>query len=107
MAEQSTKSNYPVFVLMSGYLIGIFLWRVLMRGGEWPLSPSHYLSMGLTLGLVIGVYGIGGKVMQAERGTNRETMATALYWLGLIAGVLTLLIRFTSDAAWWTGHLTN
>jgi hypothetical protein len=30
-----------------------------------------------------------------------------LFWFGLIAGVGSLLIRFTGDAAWWTGHLRN
>ena len=29
----------------------------------------------------------------------------SIFGLGVAAGIITLLVRFTSDHAWWTGHL--
>jgi len=37
---------------------------------------------------------------------SRATFATVLFWCALGAGVGSLLIRFTSESAWWTGHLS-
>jgi lipid-A-disaccharide synthase-like uncharacterized protein len=105
-ANQQGKSVPTVFWFISIYLIVRFLWAVLVPGGEWPVSPSHYISMGIDLLLLVALFGLRSRLSEVPDNSRRAT-ATILFWFGVVAGVGLLLIRFTSDAAWWTGHLTN
>ena len=36
---------------------------------------------------------------------TRNRMPQWLFWIALVCGLGLFAIRFTSDAAWWTGHL--
>ena len=100
--------NYIVFIVGSIYLIATFLWRLFVRGGEWPLSPGHYVSMLLTVVIAATLIAMRPRLMEgfAEEPSKQKT-ATTLFTLAMVAAVGSLLIRFTSTAAWWTGHLTN
>ena len=82
-----------LFFLVSCLLIGDFLYSVLVPAHEYPMRAEQVLTIGLDLGLVIGLFGL------------RDQGPKPLFWTAMIAGVCLLLIRFTSDAAWWTGHL--
>lgn len=100
-------STWAIFVLAACYLVFLFVWRILMPGGEWPPPPMHLVSMGLDVVLVAVVFILRFR-MSGHLGENpsRATLAPILFWCGLGAGIGSLLIRFTSDAAWWTGHLS-
>lgn len=101
-------SAWIFFLIFSGYLILTFLYRVFVPGGGWPLSPWHYISMGLTALLIAGLVAQRSIVSGAlQTDDPRHRWIGSLFWCGLIAGGGSLLIRFTSDAAWWTGHLNN
>jgi hypothetical protein len=82
-----------LFFVVSLYLIGTFLWRVLVEAHEYAMRTEQMLTIGLDLLMVIGLFGI------------RAHGPKPLFWIAMVAGVGLLLIRFTSDAAWWTGHL--
>ena len=34
----------------------------------------------------------------------RARLATILFWTALLAGIIMIVLRLTSDSAWWTGH---
>jgi hypothetical protein len=92
MAESAGGAKAPItFPVIACLLIVDCLWRLVAPGGLWPVSPWHYLSMGVDLLLLIAPPYIrwGGW----------------LFGLGVGAGVIMLLLRFTSEHAWWTGHL--
>lgn len=99
---------WPLFLAVSGVLILRFLWAVLVTGGGWPLSPVHYMAMAADLGMTVGVIGVRAQLMAGGGPEeDRRRIVAVLFPLALIAGAGLLLIRFTSDAAWWTGHLYN
>lgn len=82
-----------LFFVLSCLLIGNFLYCMLVPAHEYGAAAEEMLTVGLNLLMVIGLFGI------------RAQGPEPLFWTAVVAGVGLLLIRFTSDSAWWTGHL--
>ena len=79
--------------VVAGLLIASFLWRTLTAAHEYPMRSEQVMTMLIDLGLIVGLYG------------TRQRLPKALFWCALVAGIGLFLIRLTSDASWWTGHL--
>jgi len=77
-----------------------------LPGGDWPLPPAHYVAMGTDLLLLLAVVGIGLKLFRSPD-DPRSASASLLLAVGVVSGLGLLGIRFTSEAAWWTGHFRN
>ena len=98
MAEQSVKSedrSELILMLVAVLLIGSFLWRLLVPASEYPVRSVQVLTMGFDLALIAGLIGL----------RSRAPKLRVLFWIALAAGIGLFVIRFTSDASWWTGHL--
>ncbi len=107
-ATQQPGSIWYFFLFFCAYLILRFLSGLFIPGGEWPLSPAHYLSMAIDLGLLAGVFGARSQLFaKLPEMDTRRPIAGILFVAAVISGVGLLLIRFTSDQAWWTGHLQD
>jgi hypothetical protein len=104
MDESSrSRQNTLVIFLMAAVLIWGFISAVTIPAGEFPPSPYHLFIMGLDAVMTL----LLAALVMAERGappSARKTGAMVLGGLGVLAGAAQLLIRFTSDHAWWTGH---
>lgn len=110
MAEPSPvhTGHWRVFQALSAFLIFNFVWAVMVPGGEWPVPPYHYLTMALDVGLLIALVIVrGGTVGSMAPDDPRRGTGQSLFWTAAICSILLLAIRFTSEAAWWTGHLQN
>jgi hypothetical protein len=114
MAAQykSGQKSWPLLCCISIYVILRFLSAVFLRGGSWPLPPWHYVAMITDVVLLVMLIVLNSNVNAAftledrsNPANSRRTLQGFLFWFGVIAAVGLLLIRFTSDAAWWTGHL--
>jgi len=105
---RQNQANWRVYIFVSIYLAIRFLWGVFVPGGEYPMPPWHYVSMGVDLVLLICVLMLRSRLFP-ELGANdpRTTWANVLFGVGLVSGIGLLAIRFTSNAAWWTGHLRS
>jgi hypothetical protein len=75
--------------------IGTFGYRVLVPAYEMPLRMAQVSSMLFDAFMVAGLVALG------LSGRSRSP----LFWMALAAGIGLMLIRFTSNEAWWTGHL--
>jgi hypothetical protein len=98
MAEQTYKSENRselTLMLIAALLIGSFGWRLLVPASEYPVRSVQVLTMGFDLALVAGLIGL----------RSRAPKLRVLFWIALAAGIGLFVIRFTSDASWWTGHL--
>lgn len=94
-----------VFWLLSIYIIGTFLWRAFVPGGEWPRPPTRFITIAIDL-LSVGIL-IRLKVqLSAEKkpGKRISTAGIVLFWIALLAGLGVLAIRLQDDASWATGH---
>ncbi len=94
---------YQFFVL---WLLVRFVWSLVVPGGSWPLPPEHYIDMALDLAMLLVVIFLRVR-MFATPDDPRRAFANLLCVVGVVSGLGLLGIRFTSKAAWWTGHLTQ
>jgi nicotinamide riboside transporter PnuC len=94
-AADHSSSNWLLFLTLSVYLIGTFLWRTLTKAHESPLRTMQLMTMGLDAVAIIGLIGLNARLSKAK----------PLFWIALIAGLGLFAIRFSDDASWWNGHL--
>ena len=89
------KSDNGVFFFISAATIGTFLWRVIVPASEMPLRMAQVSAM------VFDTFMLAGLVALGLSGRSRHPV----FWVALFAGIGLFLIRFTSNEAWWSGHL--
>ena len=107
-ATQQPGSIWYFFLFFSVYLILRFLSGLFIPGGSWPLPPAHYMAMGIDLGLLVGVVVARSQLFAKLPPRDRKRdIAGILFVAAVISGVGLLLIRFTSEQSWWTGHLRD
>jgi hypothetical protein len=85
-------SPIPGF-LVACVLIGLFTYRLTVPAHESPLLPELVLTIVFDAAMVVGLV-----VMRAR-------IAAPLFWAALVAGVGLFVIRMTSEASMWNGHL--
>ena len=104
MAEAKTsKQNAMVAVFMSVVLIGGAILALIIPAGEFPPQFYQYFEMGLDALMVVLLVIIVATLGSSPAGGMR-TAATIMGPIGVVAGLVKLGIRFTSDHAWWTGN---
>jgi len=98
--------NWNILRIIGGYMMLLLLWRVFVPAHEYSMRTEQVLDIVINIGLIVGVVGTF-KALSNDFAPDDSRWATAklFYWGGLSAGIVMLLIRFTSNAAWWTGHL--
>jgi hypothetical protein len=105
-STSSSSRNWTIFRVISAYMILLFLWRVFVPAHEYSMRTAQVLDIAINILLLVGLVSLKRQLdREFEADDSRWSFARPLYRGGLIAGVLMLLIRLTSDAAWWTGHL--
>ena len=106
MAEVARAKRAPTAgLIVAAFLILDCLWRLFTRGGPWPVPPWHYISMLFDLILL-------GSVVAALMTRPAPAANAPLYVRngglllggGIVAGIILIGLRLTSDHAWWTGH---
>ena len=105
-APATSPRNWYLYLFICFFLIAQLLWRLFVVAHEYPDRATQVLEMVLDAAMVVAVFGLRGQVLAAmPEGDGRKGLVQALFVAAAIAGVGMFLIRFTSDAAWWTGHL--
>jgi hypothetical protein len=94
-AAPAQKSRSGAFYFITLATIATFAYRVLVPANEFPLKMAQVSSMMFDAFMVAGLvaFGLDGRSRQL------------LFWVAIAAGIGLILIRFTSNEAWWTGHL--
>jgi hypothetical protein len=107
MAESAGATRASITLpAIACLLIADCVWRLVTPGGPWPVSPWRYLSMGVDLLLLAGLIALWRSYpAPTPDAPPHVRWGGSLFGLGIAAGVIVLLLRFTSDHAWWTGHL--
>jgi hypothetical protein len=76
----------------------------------WGTLAGHalwnYVSMGVDLLLLIGLVALWRSYpAPTPDAPPHVRWGSWLFGLGVAAGIIMLLLRFTTEHAWWTGHL--
>jgi hypothetical protein len=96
-----------IFFMLCIYLVGIFLYRVLIPGGEYDSRIVVYLTIGLDL-ICLAVLIPSKKAAEREVVTRQqEVLITTVFVIALIAGLGSLAIRLNGNASFWTGHFRH
>jgi hypothetical protein len=107
MSDAGEAAGKPrtIFLVVAFYLICIFLWRFVAPAHEYPSRTLQVVTMAFDLLAVVGLIGLRVQTARSYPADDAvRTMAAALFWIALAAGIGLFAIRLSSDAAWWTGH---
>jgi len=107
MPDSSSAKPMPwtTFRVIAALLIVTFVYRLSIPSHEYDSRGVVILDIVLNIGLLVGLFGTKRTLSQKAPDDDRWQVGTPLYWAALTSGVGLLLIRFTSDSGWWTGHL--
>jgi hypothetical protein len=104
MAEKTpTNQNALVVVFMAVVLTGGAVIALISPAGEFPPQFYQMFEMGLDALMTVLLAILVSTLGRAPTGGLRMA-ATILGPIGVVAGLVKLGIRFTSDHAWWTGN---
>lgn len=106
LTSSDATRQRTVFWLLSIYMIGTFIWRAFVPGGEWPRPPTRFITIAIDL-LSVGILIWLMAQLSAEKKTGKRisTGGIVVFCIALLAGLGVLAIRLHGDASWATGHL--
>jgi multidrug transporter EmrE-like cation transporter len=99
----SSKQNRIVMIFMAVVLVFGLVTALIEPAGEFP--PQAYAIFNMALDALITL--LLAVLFFAERASapgGMKTVALLAGVVGVVAGLGQVLIRFTSDHAWWTGQ---
>jgi hypothetical protein len=91
-SEAAEPSPVPAF-LVACVLIGLFTYRLTVPAHASPLLAELILTIVFDAAMVVGLVAL------------RARLAAPIFWTALVAGVGLFVIRLTSEASMWNGHL--
>lgn len=94
-ASAGNAERDGVFIFIAAALIATLLYRLFVPAHEYPMRTAQVMMMLFDAGMIAGLFGL----------RPSSPALRALFVGALAAGLGLFVIRFTSDAAWWTGHL--
>ncbi|MEZ5796063.1 MAG: hypothetical protein R3D63_00305 [Paracoccaceae bacterium] len=103
-AEAAMKQNQYALPLVGVVLILGAAGAVFLTASEYDSPTVVYMGLGFDLLMTIAVAGLLPIVARGAPASGLKTAAMGLGVLGLIAGIVKLIARFSSDHGWWTGH---
>jgi hypothetical protein len=105
-AAPSPKAATALAVI-AGYLILRCLWKVLVPATEYSLPPWPILTLIFDILMLIPLFILKPQIPAAGPDAPATVRyAKPLFVGGIVATVILVLIRFSSESGWWTGHLT-
>lgn len=104
--DVTTKNRWNIFRLVAAYLILSLLWRALVTAHEYPGRTSQIMDIVVDLFAFVGIIGLRNQLVAALPANDpRKSTLGLIFAISIAAGIGLFLIRFTSEAAWRTGHL--
>lgn len=103
---KQAKTNQYVTIGMSVVLIFGAASAVMVTASEYDPSTLVWMHLGIDLLMTILLPVMLYQVASAEDAAGLRTVALVVGGIGLLAGLVKLAARFSSDHGWWTGHFS-
>lgn len=104
-AKQATTNAYVVIGMSVVLLFGAFN-AIAITGDEYSPEILVWMYLGLDGLMTVLLAILWTQVARLNEPGGLKTAALILGPLGIIAGVIKLAARFSSDDGWWTGHFS-
>jgi hypothetical protein len=105
-AEKQAKTNQTVVLLMSAVLLFGAFRAVMVTADEYDPSTIVWMNFGIDLLMTILLPVLLVQVAKNAPESGLKTAALVLGGIGVLAGLVKLAARFSSDHGWWTGHFS-
>jgi hypothetical protein len=104
MAQDSKARSNGILMLVMCAVLFWGAWQALfVPAGEFPPAGVVWLDLVLDAGVTVALAALVLMQAAGTAGPLRAVLAV-LAPLAVIAGLVQIGVRFTSDHAWWTGH---
>lgn len=102
-AQDTSKQNRLVMIAMGAFLVFGAVLALTQPAGEFPPTAYAIFNIALDAVMVLLMAILIFANLRSPPG-GLKAVATGIGVIGLIAGLVQVGIRFTSDHAWWTGN---
>jgi hypothetical protein len=103
--KQAQTNQYVVLFMGIALLFGAFN-AVMITADEYGPASLVWLYLGLDALMTVLLPILMVQVAKSAPPSGLKTVAMLLGVAGVIAGLVKLAARFSSDHGWWTGHFT-
>lgn len=101
--KQMKQNQYVVLFLSAVLLFGAFN-AVMVTADEYDPATIVWMNFGLDLAMLACLVALLTITSRGAEPGGLKTAALGLGALGVIAALVKLFARFSSDHGWWTGH---
>ncbi len=98
------KTNQYVAIAMSVVLLFGAISAVTVTASEYDPSTLVWMHLGIDLLMTVLLPVLLVQVARGAEPGGLKTAALVVGALGVLAGLVKLAARFSSDHGWWTGH---
>ncbi len=102
-AKQAKTNAYVVIGMSIVLLFGAFN-AIMITAEEYDPETLVWMNLGLDVAMTVLLVVLLTQVAKLTEPGGLKTAALVLGPLGIIAGLVKLVARFSSDHGWWTGH---
>jgi hypothetical protein len=104
-AQQMKTNQYVVIGMSAVLLFGAFN-AIMVTADEYDPATLVWMHLGIDALMTVLLPVLLMQISKAAEPSGLKTAAMLLGVVGLVAGVVKLAARFSSDHGWWTGHFT-
>jgi hypothetical protein len=103
--KQAQSNQYVVLFMGLVLLFGAFN-AVMVTADEYGPASLVWLYLGLDALMTVLLPILMVQVAKSAPPSGMKTLAMVVGVAGILAGLVKLAARFSSDHGWWTGHFT-
>ena len=98
------KTNQYVMIFMGAVLVFGALSAVMITANEYGPATLVWLYLGLDALMTVLMLVLLVQVGKGAEASGLKTLAMGVGVVGVVAGLVKLGARFSSEDGWWTGH---
>jgi ABC-type Na+ efflux pump permease subunit len=102
--KQMKQNQYVVLFMSAVLLFGAFN-AVMVTADEYDPSTIVWMNFGLDLAMLVCLVALLTIIGRSAEPGGLKSAALGVGVLGVIAALIKVYARLSSDHGWWTGHL--
>lgn len=106
MADPAKQANLNAYVVIGMSIVLLFgaFNATMITADEYDPATLVWMYLGLDVVMTALLVVLLTQVGKSNEPGGLKTASMALGILGIVAGLIKIVARFSSDHGWWTGH---